>query len=100
MCVDSCLPTLERLEALQGNSGGAGDELQQAGSALLVEGLHGFPEPFDDVALCRAVLEARVGLPVVDVDFTQATYDQLRVEDRSRAQTVTRSRTRCTVIAI
>lgn len=75
--------TLEGLEALQGNSGGAGDKLQQPGSALLVEGLHGFPEPFHNVAIWSAVFEPRVGLPVVDVDFTQATYDQLQVEERS-----------------
>lgn len=61
--------TLERLEALQGNSGGAGDKLQQAGSTLLVERLHGFPEPLHNVAVWGAVFEPRVGLPVVDVDF-------------------------------
>lgn len=75
--------TLESLESLQGNSGGAGDKLQQPRSALLVERLHSFPEPFDDVAVWSAVFEPRVGLPVVDVDFTQAAYNQLRVEEGS-----------------
>lgn len=66
---------------MQRNSGGAGDKLQQPGSALLLEGLHGFPEPFDDVAVRSAVFEPRVGLPVVDVDLTQAAHDQLQAEN-------------------
>jgi len=77
VCVCVCV-TLEGLEALQRNSGGAGDELQQPGPALLVEGLHGLPEPLDAAALRRAVLEPRVRLPVVDVDFAEAAHDQLR----------------------
>lgn len=76
--------TLESLEALQGNSGGAGDKLQQPGSALLVKGLHGFPEPFHNVAVWSAVFEPCVGLPVIDVDFTQAAHNQLQAEERSR----------------
>lgn len=72
--------TLKGLEALQGNSGGAGDKLQQPGSAFLIEGLHGFPEPLHDVAVWGAVFEPRVRLPVVDVDFAQAAYDQLQSE--------------------
>lgn len=76
--------TLEGLESLQGNSGGSRDELQQPGSALLVEGLHRFPEPFDDVAVWGAVFEPRVGLPVVDVDFAESAYDQLQGKRKSR----------------
>lgn len=70
--------TLEGLESLQWNSGGSGDKLQQPSSALLFEGLHSFPEPFDDVAVRSAVFEPRVGLPVVDVNFTQSAHDQLQ----------------------
>lgn len=77
-----CIITLEGFEALQGNSGRAGDKLQQPGSALLVKGLHSFPKPFHYVAVWSAVFEPRVGLPVVDVDFTQTTYNQLQVEKR------------------
>lgn len=80
-----CVITLQSLEALQGNSGGTGDKLQQPGSALLVEGLHSFPEPLHNVAVWSAVFEPCVGLPVVDVDFTQAAYNQLQVEERSRS---------------
>lgn len=69
--------TLEGFETLQGNPGRAGDKLQQPGSALLVEGLYSFPKPFDDVAVWSAMFEPRVGLPVIDVDFTQAAYNQL-----------------------
>lgn len=76
--------TLEGLEALQGNPGRAGDKLKKPGSALLVEGLHGFPKPLHNVAVWSAVFEPRVGLPVVDVDFAEATYNQLRVEDGGR----------------
>lgn len=80
--------TLKGLEALQGNPGGAGDKLQQPRSSLLVEGLHGFPEPLHDVAVRGAVFEPRVGLPVVDVDFAQAAYDQLQVRGRKEVQSV------------
>ncbi len=75
---------MEGLEALQGNSGGSSDKLQQSGSALLVERLNGFPEPLHDVAVWGAVFEPRVGLPVVDVDFTQPAHDQLQDEDRGK----------------
>lgn len=84
LCFCLGLITLEGLEALQGNSGRAGDKLQQPGSALLVKGLHGLPEPLDNVAVWSAVFEPCVGLPVVDVDFTQATYNQLHVEKGRR----------------
>lgn len=70
--------TLKGLEALQRNSGGSCDKLQQPGSALLFEGLHSLPEPLDDVAVRSAVFEPRVGLPVIDVDFTQPAHDQLQ----------------------
>lgn len=66
---------------MQGNPGGASDELQQPGPALFVKRLHSLPEPLDDVAVWSAVLEARVGLPIVDVNFSQATYDELQVEE-------------------
>lgn len=72
--------TLESLEALQWDSGGAGDKLQQPGPPLLVKRLHGFPEPLDDVAVQGAVLQAGVGLPVSDVDLSQAAHDELEVE--------------------
>lgn len=74
---DSTSVTLQSLEALQRHSGGACDKLQQPGPPLLVEGLHGLPEPPDDVAVRHTVLQARVGLPVVQVDLVQPTYDQL-----------------------
>lgn len=76
------ISTLEGFEALQGNPGRASDKLQQPGSALLVEGLHSFPKPFNYVAVWSAMFEPRVGLPVIDVDFTQATYNQLQEEKR------------------
>lgn len=69
--------TLESLKTLEGDPGGTGDKLQQPGSAFLIERLHSFPEPFNDVAVWSAVLESCVGLPVVDVDFTQAAHNQL-----------------------
>lgn len=71
------LVTLEGLEALQGDSRGAGDELQQPRTPLLIIGLHGPPEPLDYVAVGRAVLQTRVGLPVVDVYLTQTTDNEL-----------------------
>ncbi|TNN47973.1 hypothetical protein EYF80_041835 [Liparis tanakae] len=71
--------TLESLEALQWDSGGAGDKLQQPGPPLLVKRLHGFPEPLDDVAVQGAVLQAGVGLPVSDVDLSQAAHDELEL---------------------
>lgn len=77
-----CVITLEGFEALQGDPGRTSDKLQQSGSALLVEGLHCFPKPFNNVAVWSAMFEPRVGLPVIDVDFTQATYNQLQVEER------------------
>lgn len=72
---------MKGLETLQRNSGGTRDKLQQPGSALLIEGLDGFPEPLNDAGVRSAVLQPRVGLPVVDVDFTQAAHDQLQVEE-------------------
>lgn len=72
--------TLESLKTLEGDPGGTGDKLQQPGSAFLIERLHSFPEPFNDVAVWSAVLESCVGLPVVDVDFTQAAHNQLQRE--------------------
>lgn len=71
--------TLEGFEALQGDPGGAGDKLQQPGPALLIVRLHGLPEPLDDVGVGGAVLQPRVGLPVVDVDLTQATHYELQL---------------------
>lgn len=76
------LITLKSLEALQGNSGGTRDELQQPRSALFIERLHSFPEPFNNVAVGRAVLQARVAFPVVDVDLPQAAHDELQAEKK------------------
>lgn len=76
--------TLEGLEALQRNPGRARNKLQQPGSALLVKRLHCLPEPLDYVAVRGAVLETRVGLPIIDVDFAQATHDELHGQERSR----------------
>lgn len=70
--------TLQRLEALEGDPHGARHELQQPGPPLLIEGLHRLPEPPDHVAVGPAVLQPRVGLPVVQVDLVQAADDQLR----------------------
>lgn len=75
--------TLESLEALQGHSGRASDKLQQACASLLVIRLHRLPEPLDHVAVGGAVLQPRVGLPVVDVDLAQTTHNQLRVTGRA-----------------
>lgn len=75
---ECCEGTLEGFEALQGDPGGAGDKLQQPGPALLIVRLHGLPEPLDDVGVRGAVLQPCVGLPVVDVDLTQATHYELR----------------------
>lgn len=69
--------TLQRLEALEGDPRGARHELQQPGPPLLVEGLHRLPKPPDHVAVSPAVLQPRVGLPVVQVDLVQAADDQL-----------------------
>lgn len=74
--------TLEGLEALQGDSGGAGDELQQPRASLLIVRLHGTPKPLHDVAVGRAVLQAGVGLPVVNVYLTQTTHYELDVGGR------------------
>ncbi|OWK11178.1 hypothetical protein Celaphus_00007304 [Cervus elaphus hippelaphus] len=70
--------TLQRLEALEGDPLGARHELQQPGPPLLVEGLHRLPEPPDHIAVGPAVLQPRVGLPVVQVNLVQAADDQLR----------------------
>lgn len=69
--------TLQSLEALERDPSGAGDELQEPGPPLLVEGLHGLPEPPHDVAVGHAVFQPSVGLPVAHVDFIQAADDQL-----------------------
>lgn len=74
--------TLEGLEALQGDSGGAGDKLQQPRAPLFVVRLHGAPEPLNNVAVGRAVLQAGVGLPVVNVYLPQATHYELDVGGR------------------
>lgn len=74
---------------MEGDPGGTGDKLQQPGSAFLIERLHSFPEPFNDVAVWSAVLESCVGLPVVDVDFTQAAHNQLQRErERERKSSI------------
>ena len=70
--------TLQSLEALERDPSGPGHELQQPGPPLLIEGLHGLPEPADDVAVGHTVLQPSVGLPVAHVDLIQAAYDQLR----------------------
>lgn len=69
--------TLQSLEALEGDSSGPGDKLQEPGPPLLIEGLHRLPEPAHDVAVGHTVLEPSVGLPVVQIDFIQAADDQL-----------------------
>lgn len=71
--------TLQGLEALQGDAGGAGDKLQQPSPPLLIVGLHGAPEPLDDVAVRGAVFQPGVDLPVVNVDLAQAADDKLEV---------------------
>ena len=80
------LATLQCFEALQRNTRGAGDKLEESAPPLLVEGLHGVPEPLHTVALGRAVLEPRVRLPVVDVDLPQATHNQLRGDETRREE--------------
>lgn len=75
--------TLQRLEALERDARGPRDELQEPGPPLLVEGLHGLPEPPDDVAVGHTVLQPSVGLPVAQVYFIQAANYQLgRVRDK------------------
>lgn len=76
--------TLEGLEALQRNPGGASHKLQQSSSALLIKRLHRLPEPLDNVAVGSAVLKTRVGLPVVDVDFAKAAHNELHSRERSK----------------
>ena len=72
------LATLQCFEALQRNTRGAGDKLEESAPPLLVEGLHRLPEPLDDVAVGDAVLQPRVRLPVAKVDLPQTTDDQLQ----------------------
>lgn len=70
--------TLQGFESLQWHPGGAGDELKQSGSPFLIVRFHGPPKPLHTVTLGRAMLQSRVGLPVVDVDLTESTHDELR----------------------
>lgn len=72
---------MQGFESLQRDSGGAGDELQQSGSPLLVVRLHGPPEPLHDVTVRRAVLQTGVSLPVVDIDLPQSTHNKLKVRE-------------------
>ena len=68
--------TLESLEALQGNSAGARDELEEAGPHLLVVPPNDLPEPDHLGALGSAVLQASVSLPVSQIYGAQ-TSDNL-----------------------
>ena len=70
---------LELLEAVQRHLGRAGDELQQLGKLLLVEGADGAPEPLDLLGGSRVVVVLGVALPVVDVDVGQAGDEQLKL---------------------
>lgn len=69
--------TLQSLETLEGNPRGARHKLQQPGPSLLIKGFHRLPEPLDNIAVSHAVLQACVGLPVIQVDLIQATYYEL-----------------------
>lgn len=79
--------TLESLEALQWNPGRSCDKLQKSGSTLLIKRFHSFPKPLHNVAVWCAMFESSVGLPVIYVNFTQATHDELHVEKRGQCET-------------
>ena len=70
---------LQCLEALQRNSAGSCDKLQQPGAHLLVVPRHDLPEPDHLGALWCAVLQPRVAFPVLEVDSAQASDNQLEL---------------------
>mmetsp|Transcript_21682 Transcript_21682/g.66385 ORF Transcript_21682/g.66385 Transcript_21682/m.66385 type:complete len:214 (-) Transcript_21682:731-1372(-) len=82
---------LQRAEALAGHAAGAGHELEQPRTALLVELLFDdLPEPLDDLML-RALglvlpLVDRVRLPVRHVDLGQAAHEDLELLEVEDAQ--------------
>ena len=65
--------SLQSLGALQRNSAGARDELEEAGPHLLVVPGHDLPEPDHLGALGRAVLQTGVSLPVGQIYGAQAS---------------------------
>ena len=69
---------MQRLEALERHPGAAGDKLEDSRSHLIVEAVHGAPEPAHNVRLPGAVLEARVLLPVLQVYLAQTADHQLK----------------------
>ena len=71
--------SLQRLEALQRNSAGARDKLEEASPHLLVVPPHDLPEPDHLGALGSAVLQASVSLPVSQIYGAQ-TSDNLTDE--------------------
>ena len=83
MATSLSLSTLQCLEALQGYSWASCDKLQHPRPHLVVKAVDSSPEPAHNVALPRAVLEACVLFPVIQVNLAQAPDHQLQKELRS-----------------
>ena len=71
--------SLESLEALERDAGGSGDELEEPSAHLLGVALDDLPEPAYDRGVGVAVFQAGVGLPVLDVDLADSTWEKIEM---------------------
>lgn len=73
------IASVKLLEAVHGDTGRSGDELQQPGLLFAVKFCHRLPEPLDDLFIRSVLAVLGVGLPVLHIDLGDSSNEELKL---------------------